>query len=90
MGLGMGQAVQDALKKGGITAAGFRWTWRPGLKGGVYEEHRAQHRKFAKDLEGFDGHIPQADVNGASCQCSTRTIWRGKGGRFVRPLAPPR
>ena len=83
MGLGMGQAVIEALQKGGITVAGYRWTWRPGLKGGVYEDHRAQNRKFADDIEGFDGHIPQADVNGDYCMCSLRTIFRGEGGRFV-------
>ena len=88
MGLGMGRAVIDALAAGGITVAGYRWVWRPGLKGGVFEEHRAQNRRFATDIEGFDGHIPQADVNGENCQCSTRTIFRGEGGRFVNPFGP--
>lgn len=83
MGLGMGVAVMSALERGGISVGGYRWTWRPGLKGGIFEEHRAQNRKFATDIEGFDGNIPQADVNGDSCMCSLRTIFRGAGGRFV-------
>lgn len=87
MGLGMGRAVIGALERGGITVAGYRWTWRPGLKGGIFEEHREQNRRFAKDIEGFGGSVPQADVNGENCQCSTRAVFRGQGGRFVNPFA---
>lgn len=81
-GLAQGRKVIDALRKGGITAAGWFWRWRPGLGGGVFDPHQAQNGEFVTDILEWPA-LPQDDVNGDYCMCSTQTVWRGEGGRFA-------
>lgn len=88
-GIGMGDAVRQALAASGITVAGHRWKWHPGRKGQTFPPHLARHNVAVWNPEGFVGDnaaqwgaLPGEGVNSAYCMCSTRWLLRGADGRF--------
>lgn len=91
MGLAMGGAVRNALADGGVTIAGMRWLWYPGLKGGTFEGHLARNNSVVfNDGEGWYGDdvmtlgaMPGFGVNGAYCMCQVRWLLRDANGRFL-------
>lgn len=91
MGLAMGGAVKDALTVSGVTVAGMRWLWYPGMKGGAFEPHVARNNSVVfNDGEGWYGDnvaeagaMPGFGVNGAYCMCAIRWLLRDEKGRFL-------
>lgn len=90
-GIAQGVAVQAALTGAGIRVVGHRWLWAPGLKGGTFDPHRRRDNVAVFNPEGFVGDnasewgaLPGQGINKRWCMCSTRLLYRGADGRFMK------
>lgn len=93
LGFAQGAAVRRAMAAVGITVAGIRWLWAPGIiHGGTYEPHLRRHNVAVWNPDGFVGDNPDVHgaipgdgraVNSRYCGCGYRLLLRGSGGRFL-------
>lgn len=93
-GFAQGDVVRTALAGKGITVAGYRWKWLPGIKLGVFPPHLARHNATVFDIEGWPatldgaGAFPGLGWNGKTCMCSVKWILRDTKGRFAGEKFP--
>lgn len=81
-------ATRNVLAGRGVRVGGYRWRWRPGLKGGTFPPHYHQNNEYASDSGDFEA-LPGEDVNGAYCACQLVPQYRTADGRFARPGLEP-
>lgn len=90
-GIAMSSAVASSLAMQGVSVVGHQWLWAPGVKGGIFDPHRARDKYRVFNVEGFVGDnaaqwgaLPGQGVNALHCMCTTKWILRDAHGRLVR------
>jgi hypothetical protein len=79
-----GKFTDRYLSDRGVYPTAAIWRWHPGVKGGVFEEHRDLNGERAGSEFEFSDH-PDTSVNAQWCQCQIQIQYRDDRGRYAPP-----